>query len=80
MLQGARPRAKLAVVRRHHPLTSCMPDHRVAHLAELKAKLHALSEEGRATAPGSPERKAVLERWSPIHAAVLALADKLSEE
>jgi hypothetical protein len=42
-------------------------DARIARLAELKAQLQALSEEGRATAPGSPEREAVLERWSPIH-------------
>jgi hypothetical protein len=57
-----------------------MPDTRAARLAELKAQLHALSEEGRATAPGSPEREAVLERWAPIHAALLALADELSGE
>jgi hypothetical protein len=57
-----------------------MTDTRAARLAELKAQLHALSEEGRATAPGSPEREAVLERWAPIHAAVLALADELSGE
>jgi hypothetical protein len=46
----------------------------------LKAQLQALSEEGRATAPGSPEREAVLEQWAPIRAAVLALADELSGE
>jgi hypothetical protein len=57
-----------------------MPDTRAARLAELKAQLQALTEEGRATAPGSPEREAVLERWAPIHAAVLALADELSGE
>jgi hypothetical protein len=57
-----------------------MPNARNARLAELKAQLQALSEEGRATAPGSPEREAVLERWEPIHAAVLALADELSGE
>jgi hypothetical protein len=57
-----------------------MPDARIARLAELKAQLQALSEEGRTTAPGSPERVAVLERWGPIHAAVLALADELSGE
>jgi hypothetical protein len=57
-----------------------MPDTRAARLAELKAQLQALSEEGRATAPGSLERDAVLARWAPIHAAVLALADELSGE
>jgi len=51
-----------------------MTDARISRLAERKAQLHALSEEGRATAPGSPEREAVLKRWAPIHAAVLALA------
>jgi hypothetical protein len=53
-----------------------LTDTRIARLAELKAQLYALSEEGRSTAPGSPEREAVLERWAPIHAAVLALADE----
>jgi hypothetical protein len=57
-----------------------MSDTRIARLAELKAQLQALSEEGRATAPGSPEREAVLARCAPIHAAVLALADVLSRE
>jgi hypothetical protein len=57
-----------------------VPDTRAARLAELKAQLQVLSDEGRATAPGSPEREAVLERWAPIHAAVLALADELSGE
>jgi hypothetical protein len=41
---------------------------------------YTLSEEGRVTAPGSPERAALLERWVPVHAAALALADELSEE
>jgi hypothetical protein len=57
-----------------------MIDTRAARLAELKAQLQALSKEGRATAPGSPRREAVLARWAPIHAAVLALADELSRE
>jgi hypothetical protein len=62
----------------HQP--RAITDTRTARLAELKAQLQALSEEGRATAPGSPEREAVLARWAPIHAAVLALADELSGE
>jgi hypothetical protein len=57
-----------------------MPDTSAARFAELKAQLAALSEEGRATTPGSPEREGVLERWAPIHAAVLALADELSRD
>jgi len=37
-----------------------MAETRATRLAELKAQLHALSEEGRATAAGSPEREAML--------------------
>ncbi|MBE9172155.1 hypothetical protein IQ216_03375 [Cyanobium sp. LEGE 06143] len=52
-------------------------DDRHARLTELRKQLADLSAKGRATAPGSPERMAVLEEWAPIHAQVLALADEL---
>jgi hypothetical protein len=61
-----------------HPIAAYKTDTRATRLAELKAQLQALSEEGGFTAPGSPEREALLERWAPIHAAVVALADELS--
>lgn len=52
-------------------------DPRKERLAELLRQLAALNEKGRQTAPGSPERDAVLEQWTPVHAAVLALAEEL---
>ncbi|MBE9172562.1 hypothetical protein IQ216_05515 [Cyanobium sp. LEGE 06143] len=52
-------------------------DDRHARLAELRRQLADLSAKGRNTAPGSPERMAVLEEWAPIHEQVLALADEL---
>jgi hypothetical protein len=39
-----------------------MPDDRTTRLAELQQQLDALSEEGRATEPNTPEREAVLEQ------------------
>ncbi|MEO1004197.1 MAG: hypothetical protein AAFX65_13975 [Cyanobacteria bacterium J06638_7] len=52
-------------------------DPRHARLAELRRQLAELNAWGRQTAPGSPERDAVLEQWAPVHAAVLALAEEL---
>ncbi|MBW4529445.1 MAG: hypothetical protein KME02_02035 [Aphanothece saxicola GSE-SYN-MK-01-06B] len=52
---------------------------RAARLAELKQQLDALTEEGRATEPSTPEREEVLERWAPIFAAVMALKEELEE-
>lgn len=51
---------------------------RATRLAELQEQLDALSEEGRATEPNTPEREAVLERWAPIYAAVMALKEEMS--
>jgi len=55
-------------------------DPRKERLAELRRQLAELNARGRQTAPGSPERDAVLEQWAPIHAAVLALAEELEGE
>jgi hypothetical protein len=52
-------------------------DDRTTRLAELQKQLDALSEEGRATEPNTPVRAAVLERWAPIYAAVMALKEEL---
>jgi hypothetical protein len=49
-------------------------------LAELRSQRAELNGKGRQTAPGSPERDAVLEEWAPVHAAVLALAEELEGE
>ena len=55
-------------------------DARHQRLAELRLQLAELNAMGRQTAPGSPERDAVLEEWAPVHAAVLALAEELEGE
>jgi hypothetical protein len=55
-------------------------DPRKERLAELRRQLADLNDKGRQTAPGSPEREAVLEEWAPVHAAVLALAEELEGE
>lgn len=55
-------------------------DPRKERLAELRRQLAELNARGAQTAPGSPERDAVLEQWAPIHAAVLALAEELEGE
>jgi len=55
-------------------------DARHARLADLRRQLSELNAIGRETAPGSPERDAVLEKWAPIHAALMALQDELDEE
>ncbi|AFY28490.1 hypothetical protein Cyagr_1314 [Cyanobium gracile PCC 6307] len=41
--------------------------------------MDSLSDEGRATEPNTPEREAVLERWTPIIAAVMALMGGLDD-
>ena len=53
------------------------PDGRIARLAELQEQFKAIGQELVGQAPGSPELLAVLERWAPVHAAVLALVDEL---
>lgn len=55
-------------------------DARRERLTELRRLLAELNARGRQTAPGSPDRDAVLEQWAPIHAAVLALAEELERE
>ncbi|MGB5134472.1 MAG: hypothetical protein WBN89_04785 [Prochlorococcaceae cyanobacterium] len=52
-------------------------DPRHERLAELRRQLAELHAQGRQTAPGSPERDALLEEWAPAHSAVLALAEEL---
>jgi hypothetical protein len=54
-------------------------NNRATRLAELQQQLDALSEEGRATEPNTPERAEVLELWAPIYAAVVALREELEE-
>jgi hypothetical protein len=56
-----------------------MIEDRAARLEELQRQLDALSEEGRATEPNTPERAAVLERWAPVYAAVMALREEIQE-
>ena len=58
------------------------PRHGPRHerLAELRRQLAELCAKGRQTAPGSPERDAVLEEWAPVHAAALAPAEELEGE
>lgn len=55
-------------------------DSRRQRLAELRAQLAVLNEQGRSTEPGSQERATVLAGWAPVHAAVLALAGELEGE
>ena len=55
-------------------------DSRHQRLAELRVQLAELNARGRQTAPGSPERDAVLEEWAPVHAAVLAPEEELEEK
>lgn len=54
-------------------------DPRAIRLAELRSRLERISIELGGLEPGSPEQVRVLERWGPVHAAVLALAEELSE-
>jgi len=56
-----------------------MDDDRHGRLADLRRQFAELNAKGRATAPGSPERDAVLEEWAPVHAALMALQDELDE-
>ena len=53
------------------------PDTRTTRLGALQKQLAAIGQELAGLPPGSPEQLAVLERWAPVHAAVLALADEL---
>jgi hypothetical protein len=53
------------------------PDVRIARLADLQEQLAAIGQELQGLEPGSFEQIEVLERWAPIHAAVLALVDEL---
>lgn len=55
-------------------------DARKERLAELRHQLEELNAKGRLTAPGSPERDAVLEEWEPVFAAILALKEELEIE
>jgi hypothetical protein len=73
-------KAKLALVCPLHLLASCMTETRTARLAELKAQLQVLSEEGRGHGAGLTGAGGRAETVGPIHAAVLALADELRGE
>jgi hypothetical protein len=55
-------------------------DPRHERLAELRCQLAELNAQGRQTAPGSPERDALVEECAPVHSAVLALAKELEGE
>lgn len=52
----------------------------ISCLAELQKEMAALNAEGALTAPYSHEREKVLERWAPVHAALLALKEELMAE
>ncbi|WP_411876614.1 hypothetical protein [Vulcanococcus limneticus] len=55
-----------------------MSDPRAVRLAELRAELLALRQEIReTTAPLSPERDALLERYEPLLGQVVALSEEL---
>jgi hypothetical protein len=53
------------------------PDPRAVRLVELREQLAAILSELRGLEPGSPKQLEALERYEPIHAAVLALAEEL---
>jgi hypothetical protein len=53
------------------------PDPRTVRLVELREQLATLLSELRGLEPGSPEQLEALERYEPVQAAVLALADEL---
>lgn len=53
------------------------PDPRAARLVELRAQLEVIGAELMGLVPGSPEQLEVLERFEPILAAVVALAEEL---
>jgi hypothetical protein len=55
-----------------------MTCNRATRLDKLQQELSALTAEGKATAPISPERDAVLERSAPVHAAVMVLKEELA--
>jgi hypothetical protein len=52
-------------------------DPRSVRLVELRARLGAILSELQGLEPGSPEEMEALERYNPVHAAVLALAEEL---
>jgi Fe-S-cluster formation regulator IscX/YfhJ len=53
------------------------PDPRTVRLVELRAQVAAILRELRGLEPGSPKQLEALERFEPVHAAVLALAEVL---
>jgi hypothetical protein len=53
------------------------PDPRNVRLVELREQLATLLSELRDLEPGSPKQLEALERYEPVHAAVLALAEDL---
>ncbi len=53
------------------------PDPRNVRLVELREQLATLISELRDLEPGSPEQLEALERYKPVHAAVVALAEEL---
>ena len=53
------------------------PDPRNVRLVELREQLATLLSELRYLEPGSPIHQEALERYEPVHAAVLALAEEL---
>ena len=53
------------------------PDPRTVRLVELRAQLATLLSKLQGLEPGSPEQLEAQERYEPVHAAVLALAEEL---
>jgi len=53
------------------------PDPRNVRLVELREQLGAILSELRDLEPGSPIHQEALERYEPVQAAVLALAEEL---
>jgi hypothetical protein len=53
------------------------PDPRTVRLVELREQLATLLSELRDLEPGSPEQLEALERYGPVQATVLALAEEL---
>ena len=53
------------------------PDPPTGRLVELRQQLATLHSELRDLEPGSPKQLEAQERYKPVHAAVLALAEEL---
>ena len=53
------------------------PDPRTVRLVELRAQVAAILSELRGLEPGSPEQLEAQDRYEPVHAALLALAEEL---